>query len=1837
MKSNGTVNVAVKNLNNLSGALRSFTDASNATRSVGKLVGSLTKLKEIGTVSSVGNSLTKLSASLKSLDKVKIDNVAPQIQRIADAVAPLSAVRGGGFSSMVNAMAKIEKVTKGLDDTKINAFAERIQKLNDVLDPLSKKMTTIQQGLRSMNASARSAGSGVKQMGEDAGGASINMASLIYIVQEVVQWIDAAIQKFSQFVSAAIEWDGIAARFGRGFGDNAQEVYDWIVTLNEEMGINIQQFMQYSSIYANMLTGFGVAAEDAREMALGYTELTYDIWAGYNDVYKTFEEASEAVKSAIAGEVEPVRRAGFTIIESTLQMTAAKHGLSVSIETATEAEKSYLRYLTLVDQAYAQSLVGTYAKELNTAEGLMRTFSQQLKSLSQAFGSLFLPALTAIMPYLQAFVELLTEAVHWIAGLFGIEIQAVDWSGYEAGAGAISDVTDSANDATGALDSAAQAAKDLKNATLGIDELNVISSPSATGGSGGSGGGAGGIGGGGGFGDLDIDSLWDDSIFKDINDQVDAIKEKFKAWLPVIGLIGSALAGLAVLTLLENLGSALEAMNEMDTKIGALKKALAGIAILTIQAVLVFTLADEYLESGNLMALVGEALATAAGGYLMYRGFGTKGLIMALGVSMLAQLAAITLNLADGGVEMDDPQLWIQAAFTAALGAFAGGWLSYKGLVKLTTGQGVGFGLAAGLALTLAAITIGNVAADGDSLVSMITGTVSSLLGGVAGIGILSALGVATGGTAFLIGFAAMLAVNVIGALVASINDDAKKNLEKDMSERFGSIELKDETLDVYIEKVTAIPREVTIDTNVWNEALAAYESKTLTVSVSAALEIFSAESDILSSMEETLESVQSKIDSQNIKIALGIDVEQSDYTESIETFVSSAQGYLDQYYLTTNIAIEILNSDSGDALSGTLSDFYSTNSVRLATLGSDLKKAVSEAFVDGEWIPEKLQEAIDLQKEIQEILDYTSEVEYRATMQNLKLTISGDSLTVESFKDVLSGAKEAIEGRLTELEEVKMSNLKVAILEYDANIEAGMSEAEAKKIYDQTVKDIQEAYEKGVVEVSYGTVDFGLSTLKDAFAKELAEAEKNGWFSYEEKLELTLNDVTLVVDEIDMGEGPVYTGIQSMITNLSNQYAMEASKLSDEARKNLEGLLKAMAPTMEDYENLAETSRKTGTTVIDGVRDGINDYNELKALTGDVQSINYLIGQQFSSDPVFLNTLATVKDSGKHIDKSVAEGLLNNIDYVTASGTDVIVGVKNSVTGEVINITPELKENLSSLGVDMGNALGDEYDYIYNEAGTAIEGVKSSVDDSLTWINPALKSALEDAGIKVGDAFSGKYDYIYDETGTTVTGIKSAVDDTLLWVNPEVKKAAEKTGEELSNGLKEGLDDEEPSLWERLSNWVGDIIDKVEEFFGIASPSKEFEKIGGYLSDGLAEGLGDKEPSLWDTLSEWVTGVIDKVKEFFGKGDTSAEFKVSPKDDSATWWTDVKAWWSGKVGAAKEFTTKAKDDSATWWTNVKSWWSGKVGAAKEFTTTAKDDSATWWTNVKSWWSGKVGPVATFETDVTDEATDWWANAKTYWSKKVGKAQNFKTGVSNSSKTWWSDVKEFWSEKVGKVQNFKTGVSNSSKTWWSDVKEFWSEKVGKVQNFKTGVSNSSKTWWSNTKKWWKEKVGSVASFSVGVKNSAKDWWANVKKWWGEKAGSLKAKLDISLPTINITWGKVTAFGKEFSYPKSFKLDFAAAGGIFDAGSLIWAGEHGAEIVANAGGGKTGVMNVDQMADAVFEGVYAAVMAANRASQGEGGNQSINVYLDGKQITATVEKRQRERGASIMGNQVYGYG
>lgn len=686
LKKNGSVAVAVRNLNNLSEALRRFTMSTSASNTISALATSMGALKGVGSVANVASGIEKLGVAVKSLDNVTLDPaLGSKMQSLADAMGRVSGLKSGGLPSMVNALSKIGDVTKKLDDTTINNFADRVAKLNDKLEPLSTKMTTIQAGLRGVNSSARSAGDGVKHLGTKVNATTLNMASMITVVQGIVSALRPVVMMLSNAIGQAIEWDGIAARFGRGFGSQAEEVYSWIQRLNEEMGINTQQFMQYSSVFATMLTGFGVGVEDAANMALGYTELTYDIWAGYNDVYKNFADAAEAVKSAIAGEVEPIRRAGFTIVESTLEQTAANHGLEISLEKATEAQKSYLRYLTLVDQAHAQNLVGSYAREMNTAEGVMRTFAQSVKSMAQALGSLFLPILVRVMPWIQAFVELLTQAIHAVAAFFGIDIQPISW-GSSVG-GALDNVSDSAGGATDALGDTADAAgsakkavEDLKKATIGIDELNVISPPNPNSGSSGDSGGSGGGGIGGGlseFENLGIGSLWDESIFDQIQSDVDKIKALIEEALASITAVISGFM-LAIGTILVVTGA--------NIPLGLALMAVGAVGLVATIATNWSTMSDQLAKTLTIVTSVLGGFLLAIGAFLAFSGVnvGLGIALMAAGAVSLATAATINWKFLDGELEN---------SLSILTGIISGGLLAMGALFAFT-GVSVGLGIA---------------------------------------------------------------------------------------------------------------------------------------------------------------------------------------------------------------------------------------------------------------------------------------------------------------------------------------------------------------------------------------------------------------------------------------------------------------------------------------------------------------------------------------------------------------------------------------------------------------------------------------------------------------------------------------------------------------------------------------------------------------------------------------------------------------------------------------------------------------------------------------------------------------------------------------------------------------------------------------------------------------------------------------------------------------------------------------------------------------------------------------------------------------------------------------
>lgn len=158
-------------------------------------------------------------------------------------------------------------------------------------------------------------------------------------------------------------------------------------------------------------------------------------------------------------------------------------------------------------------------------------------------------------------------------------------------------------------------------------------------------------------------------------------------------------------------------------------------------------------------------------------------------------------------------------------------------------------------------------------------------------------------------------------------------------------------------------------------------------------------------------------------------------------------------------------------------------------------------------------------------------------------------------------------------------------------------------------------------------------------------------------------------------------------------------------------------------------------------------------------------------------------------------------------------------------------------------------------------------------------------------------------------------------------------------------------------------------------------------------------------------------------------------------------------------------------------------------------------------------------------------------------------------------------------------------------------------------------------------IGYIITIGVEL---AKSGWKSVKDWLGD----LKFKLEFTMPEIKVNWSTKTVDGFSIRYPSSFST--YAGGGFPAEGEMFIAREAGPEMVGSIGN-RTAVANNDQIVESVSQGVYQAVVEAMRGySDGQSG-QEINIYLDGKQITASVEKHQKSRGATLMtGGMAYGY-
>lgn len=504
---------------------------SNSTSAVGgidALSESLRRLKAATAPVSKGgvglgalsNSLKKFSQSVSGLTGLTL--AREQVQGLVDALKPLESVQKSGFNSLASGLDKLVKiapqidtVTESLKKTDLDSFADQCNRVATAITPLATQMEKVAAGFSAFPAKIQRLLKGNTSLAASntvLGKSYVNLAAKISLAYMGLKRIAGVIASWITDSNSYIENLNL---FNVSMGQYAEEARQYAEVVGEIMGINPGEWMRNQGVFMTITEGFGVASDRAYTMSKNLTQLTYDLASFFNI---STSDAFQKLESGISGELEPLRRRGYDLSVARLQQEAYNLGIEKSVTAMTQAEKAELRYYAIMTQV--TNAQGDMARTLEAPANQLRILQAQVEQATRALGNLFLPILKAILPYAIALAKAIRMVAEIIAGFFGVSIPEFDM-----GTDAIGGVASGAGEAADGLGDASKKAKELKNALLGIDELNVISPPEDS--SGGAGG-AGGIGGGGGLG-FELPTY--DFIADAVNEQVDKIMAKIQPFL----------------------------------------------------------------------------------------------------------------------------------------------------------------------------------------------------------------------------------------------------------------------------------------------------------------------------------------------------------------------------------------------------------------------------------------------------------------------------------------------------------------------------------------------------------------------------------------------------------------------------------------------------------------------------------------------------------------------------------------------------------------------------------------------------------------------------------------------------------------------------------------------------------------------------------------------------------------------------------------------------------------------------------------------------------------------------------------------------------------------------------------------------------------------------------------------------------------------------------------------------------------------------------------------------------------------------------------------------------
>ena len=480
-------------------------------------------------------------------------------------------------------------------------------------------------------------------------------------------------------------------------------------------------------------------------------------------------------------------------------------------------------------------------------------------------------------------------------------------------------------------------------------------------------------------------------------------------------------------------------------------------------------------------------------------------------------------------------------------------------------------------------------------------------------------------------------------------------------------------------------------------------------------------------------------------------------------------------------------------------------------------------------------------------------------------------------------------------------------------------------------------------------------------------------------------------------------------------------------------------------------------------------------------------------------------------------------------------------------------------------------------------------LSEAFTVLAPVLDKVLDALGKLAGITFSNMGGLVEGFSAMVAIGSGGEASDlqaaTLERSNQRLKEFFDfdKDGETWYQKLNDSLEDfGSNGLWDLLNpddGVMADIGEKVYDLFSFASLKNALEE--GATTSLSTKGVG----------KEFIDNILESVEK-------------------------VKSAFSGFTDGFKDGLDEMKKKLTMWQTSIETAFQVVVGKVKKF----KDDWTNyfetlgvyiygWWQGVKDWlgdhlsWSAMSSKVSEYADNFTKKFTEMKSFATGTFDGIKSAVTGFFTDFSIMQKAakFRDDILDFFGGIWGKDDNtgirkifngIKNTITDAFDTIWNTIKTPINNILGGIESIANGA------------------IDGISNFFNAINGLSGIAKAALGKNWGFDIGGIEWSMDyLHLPRL-------------------------ASGGIVNSGQLFIARESGAELVGQYGG-KSAVMNNEQIVRAVTDGVYRAV---SQAMAQNGGNQQAiiqpHIYLDRKELTAQVEQQQQSNGASIYSEVVY---